>query len=244
MPWVKIDDGFHDHPKIKLIGLDGAGLLVSLTTWSSRHLTDGVVPEQVIRDMCGHHRRFNTLLTRLIKAGCLRKCPGGTTKKYRIHDYLEYNDSADVVKARRAAEREKKRRQRLAAQGLGPDGRPLGTTRDADRLSRPPDPSLPFPQQQQVESSSDDPPFGLDPAAAAVVEKLKAKGVDEPTAVELVVWDVGECSRQLAWIHQRNSTRNGAGLLVRAIRERFEKPTTSEPPRRELEDYTGSGRAS
>lgn len=140
MPWVKIDDGFHDHPKVKMIGLDGAGLLVSLTTWSSRHLTDGIVPEQVIRDMCGHHRTFNTLLTRLIKAKCLRRCPGGTTKRYIIHDYLDYNDSADVVKARRAAEREKKRRQRGGSSGESPEGCPPGTTKDTESMSRRPRP--------------------------------------------------------------------------------------------------------
>jgi hypothetical protein len=237
MPWVKVDDGFHDHPKVKAIGLDGAGLLISLTTWSSRHLTDGVVPEQVIREMCGHPKRFQTLLQTLLKNKCLRRCPGGTTKRYAIHDYLDYQDPAEVIKARRAAEREKKRKQRRSAVGLSPDGSPGGTAGVEKEVSRPPDPTRPAGSGFGVGETSEQQQHGdvadasLEPNA--LVDRCIAIGVSRKVAADLVKADPEAVAQQLAWLPQRAS-HDQAAVLVSAVRSNWGPPTKPTEARREI----------
>lgn len=94
MTWVRLDDGFADHPKT--IGLSDRAfrLHVRALCYCSRHLTDGAVPKgfgdvRVVRD--------------LVAVGLWDE----TEQGYFVHDYLEYNYSrADIEGSReQAAER-------------------------------------------------------------------------------------------------------------------------------------------
>jgi hypothetical protein len=49
MTWVKIDDSFPDHPKIKGLKDDEFRLYMTALCYSSRYLTDGVIPLNIIR---------------------------------------------------------------------------------------------------------------------------------------------------------------------------------------------------
>lgn len=126
---IKLDDGFHDHPKVRAIIRDNGyapiGFLVCLMTWSGRHLTDGRVPEQVVCDFLGHKSRETTLVTPLISAGFCkwsRKRHGVTGRTLVIHDFTDYNEAADEVKARRAADAERQRAWRAAQRNGGSHG--------------------------------------------------------------------------------------------------------------------------
>lgn len=118
--WVKIDDGFHDHPKIRAIVRDSGfapiGFLLCMMSWSARHLTDGTIPDQVVRELAGHTHRVTPLVTPLVTHGVTRwvsrKRHGVTHRELVVHDWLDYYEAGEVVKARRAAQTERKRRQR------------------------------------------------------------------------------------------------------------------------------------
>jgi hypothetical protein len=49
MTWVKIDDSFPDHPKIKGLKDDEFRLYMTALCYSSRYLTDGVIPLKIVR---------------------------------------------------------------------------------------------------------------------------------------------------------------------------------------------------
>lgn len=97
MTWFKIDDKFHSHPKVLTAGNSAVGLYVRCGSWVSDQLTDGFVPEQVAR-MYGTVKEIKAL----IDAGLWRRTVGG----YTINDFLEYNPSAEEVKATRATRAE------------------------------------------------------------------------------------------------------------------------------------------
>ena len=51
MPWFLVDDGFHSHPfTLKVLAIEPAalGLWAAAGSWSSKHLTDGVVRDDVL----------------------------------------------------------------------------------------------------------------------------------------------------------------------------------------------------
>src|ERR1035437_8742986 len=49
MTWVRIDDGFPEHPKIARVGAFGAWLQLQALAYCNRNLTDGFVPSNEIR---------------------------------------------------------------------------------------------------------------------------------------------------------------------------------------------------
>lgn len=121
MPWGRVDDGFYDHPKLDRLGKDrlpGAGLYWITVSWCNRYLTDGHVPRDRVIRLGGTIKLAEALV-----AAELWERDG---KDYRIHDFLEFNESRAEVIAKREAEAEKKRRQRAAgadASDRGGDGR-------------------------------------------------------------------------------------------------------------------------
>ncbi len=113
MSWVKLDDGFGDHPKIARVGPIGASLQVQALCYANKNLTDGFVPsvvahsfvtratvwddEQGQRWTCGPHDVDWPAV--LVKAGVWELVPGG----YYIHDYPDYQPTKAEVLAERAA---------------------------------------------------------------------------------------------------------------------------------------------
>lgn len=107
MPWGRLDDGLYDHPKLDELGRDrlpAIGLWALAISWCNRRLTDGDVPGDRIRILGGS----KALADRLVSAG-LFDAAGGD---YRVHDFLQFNDSREDVIARREADAERKRRAR------------------------------------------------------------------------------------------------------------------------------------
>jgi hypothetical protein len=44
MPWFRLEDSFHNHPKVHQAGNAAIGLWVRCGTYSAQYLTDGHVP--------------------------------------------------------------------------------------------------------------------------------------------------------------------------------------------------------
>lgn len=106
MSWAAIDDGFYDHPKVVSIGNEAAGVLVRAISYCARHLTDGVIPREIVEAFAG--KRRGPLLDALIAAGFLLEHGDHLV----VRDYLDYNPSrAKIEEARwRAANRQRARR--------------------------------------------------------------------------------------------------------------------------------------
>jgi uncharacterized phage protein (TIGR02220 family) len=102
MAWVRLDDGFPDHPKVVKVGPLGETLQVRALCYAGRHLTDGFIPlEAVQRLTVGLGRTKEKWSSLMVKAGLWEERDGG----FVVHDYLEYNPSRDeVLEARRVAE--------------------------------------------------------------------------------------------------------------------------------------------
>jgi hypothetical protein len=108
MPWFRLDESFHSHPKVQQAGNAAVGLWTRCGTWSAQYLTDGVIPP----DVYAHYGRTSEV-ERLVAAHLWVPTSGGML----MPDYLDYNPSkADVVQ-RRKEDAERKRDQRRDDRG-------------------------------------------------------------------------------------------------------------------------------
>lgn len=103
MPWFRLDDSFHSHPKVLAAGNEATGLYVRCGTYAAQHLTDGFIPEQVAL-------QYGTpaLVETLVATKLWRRARGG----WRMPDYLDYNPSREAVERERKAAAERQRRHR------------------------------------------------------------------------------------------------------------------------------------
>jgi hypothetical protein len=96
MAWGRIDDTLYDHPKVDELGryrLPCMGLYLLALSYSNRHLTDGFIPFDRVVRLGG----TKALAERLVRVGLWDLLVDG----YRIHDFLDYNDSGDDIRKRR-----------------------------------------------------------------------------------------------------------------------------------------------
>lgn len=105
MPWFRLDDSFHSHPKVIAAGNEAVGLYVRCGTYCAQHLTDGFIPEQVAL-LYGSPELVETL----VRTKLWRRVRGG----WRMPDYLAYNPSARTVDNERAKKAERQKRWREA----------------------------------------------------------------------------------------------------------------------------------
>lgn len=128
MPWFRIDDKAHSHPKLIKAGNAALGLWLRCGAYAAQHLTDGVVPG-VVAELYGTKPQA----AKLVKAGlwhehghnCLSGCPDPAPGDYVFHDFLE--DGRNTSRARAEAERKKARdrqsKHREGARGTSKDPR-------------------------------------------------------------------------------------------------------------------------
>jgi hypothetical protein len=112
MPWGKLDDSLYDHPKLDelppAMRLACVGLWAVSISWCNRRLTDGHVPKGRIRLLGGTIQQAEALVSvRLFD----KEADG-----YRVHDFLDFNDSREYVMSRRAKDAERQRVQRESKQ--------------------------------------------------------------------------------------------------------------------------------
>ncbi|WP_433364218.1 hypothetical protein [Streptosporangium sp. CA-115845] len=108
MPWFKVDDGFHCHPKVLRAGNEAVGLYVRCGAYAAQQLTDGFIPEHIAL-LYGS----DSLADTLVKVGLWRRARGG----WRMPDYLDYNPSKKQVLSEREKTRERVRKHRESAGG-------------------------------------------------------------------------------------------------------------------------------
>jgi len=116
MPWFKIDDKAHSHPKFMRVGNAALGLWLRCGSYSAQHVTEGIVPGQVAQ-------LYGTApqIAKLVKAGLWHaaghtcpRCPQPADGDYVFHDFFEdgRNTSRDRYEEdkRRARDRAAKSR--------------------------------------------------------------------------------------------------------------------------------------
>lgn len=109
MPWFKVDDGFHGHPKVVDLSLEAIGLWTLAGSWCSSYLTDGEVTKRAMQRLGG------TLdaAAELIGAGLWLASGDG----FQFKDWEDYQPSKEQVEAERAAARKRQKDWRSKRKG-------------------------------------------------------------------------------------------------------------------------------
>jgi hypothetical protein len=114
--WAKLDDAMFDHPKLvkagRYIGRQGFPIAVGTYTlgllYAAKHLTDGRIPLDVVRDSFRLGKGYLSVAQAMTKAHLWESYEHG----YVIHDYQEWNGSAADIKAQRVKEKARKHQAR------------------------------------------------------------------------------------------------------------------------------------
>ncbi len=108
MSWLRIDDGFAEHKRVQKLSDRAFRLHVLALCMCSRKLSDGAVTDIEIRGLAAMCKSTPKHTDELVKEGLWVREPDG----YAIRDYLDYNPSADEVKAKRLLTTERQQRWR------------------------------------------------------------------------------------------------------------------------------------
>jgi hypothetical protein len=144
MPWFKIDDASHSHPKFMAAGNAALGLWLRCGAYSAQHLTEGIVPG-AIATLYGTEPQAR----KLVKVGlwhsaghdCSR-CPQPNQGDFVVHDFFE--GGRNVTRAqheankRSAAERAAKSRANRKGPGIADETKNIHrATGDENSANRP-----------------------------------------------------------------------------------------------------------
>lgn len=125
MPWFKVDDGLHSHPKWLALSSKprARALWVTAGSWCAANLTDGHVPAHVLGAVGGRKGDAQAL----VDAGLWVVTDGG----WRFHGWGDFQPSAARVLADRRATAERVRKWREARRDEGGNGECNAVTPDA-----------------------------------------------------------------------------------------------------------------
>lgn len=104
MTWVKIDDRFHCHRKVRQAGLEAVGLHARALSYSAAEDLEGRVETSWVEEVAG--KKASKLTTALVEAGLWERNGNG----WLIHDFLDYNPTNEerakkAAAAKRAADK-------------------------------------------------------------------------------------------------------------------------------------------
>lgn len=161
MTWFRLDDGSHDHPKIEAAGNATWGFVCRLGAWSAQKLTDGFVPDAIVRRYGSPAERKRAVAVGLLIVADNdappdpRAHPGTYGRGVWLNDFLDRNPTRASVLAEREAAR---RRQQRGRDTQSMSRRDIG--RDIDRTDTVshggPDPTRPDPTPCSTSRDNDD----------------------------------------------------------------------------------------
>ncbi|MFJ4799180.1 hypothetical protein [Kitasatospora purpeofusca] len=139
MPWFKIDDGFHCHPKVLAAGTPAVGLYVRCGSWAAQQTSEGIIPKAIAR-MYGTARMIKALVDAGLWHGpghdC-ESCPELDANSYVIHQYLDRNPSRVEVEVARDKKSVRQQRWREGRKNVqASDGQPPSGDADVDASTR------------------------------------------------------------------------------------------------------------
>lgn len=186
MGWARLDDGFHDHPKVDSCSLPAIGLYTLCLTWAHRHRKTAPVPGHVsearVAKVAG--RNGAKYAAELVAAGLWETCdvPDG----WVIHDFLDYlpkeRDPRERAAAgRRGAQSRWETHGNLPSASHEEDGKAIaeGMASDGSRASAPAFPTRPVPKDPSSETAPPRP--DVDRLCTLLADLVEANGSKRPT---------------------------------------------------------------
>jgi hypothetical protein len=110
LTWVKLDDGFADHPKVLGLSDSAFRLYVTALCYSARYLTDGTVPSAFANNAVSLALDIERSPIRELLDVGLWLPSTSDPNDYEIHDFLEYNPSKGDVEHERERNAVRQRR--------------------------------------------------------------------------------------------------------------------------------------
>lgn len=139
MSWAKFDDRYDDGRKVKRAWRRhprAVGLHAMAITYCARHETDGLVDPEWLEEKIPGKGERDKVLSVLVDVGLFEP---GEDGEYRVHDYLDYNDTSAVLQERRQRDAERKARGRNSESRRSPSGQDADVQAESAR----PDPTRP-----------------------------------------------------------------------------------------------------
>ena len=99
MTWSRVDSSYRLHPKIIGAGLEAMGLDVASWGFCNDNGTDGFVPKDRLREVYPLAKNLSKIAKRLVEVG--RWEWDEKAQGWWVHDFLDYNFSADEVAERK-----------------------------------------------------------------------------------------------------------------------------------------------
>lgn len=111
MPWFKVDDTLHSHPKPRRAGLPAMGLWGLAGSHCMAYKTDGFVPDWFVASWPNGRK----LATELVKARLWEASSKDDETGWQFHDWAHFQPTSEEIEADRvyARERQRKRRAKL-----------------------------------------------------------------------------------------------------------------------------------
>lgn len=222
MPWVRLDDQIFLHPKIVAAGKDATLLHLSALTYASSQLTDGFIPAASLRVVAFTVNVNPKHAATLVEVGIWESVEGG----YRIHDYLEYNPSAEKIRGERADA--KARMQRLRSANVRPNKeRSSPEVRDSHPHPHPIPSSLRSEESERPSRNGSERDNGHAPPRS-IGNLIPLPDPFENDTPEMEAW-VRERKMPFAWVNNRTDSfvaryrESGEIKTVQAWQERFKK---------------------
>jgi hypothetical protein len=149
MSWFKVDDGFHEHPKVhRLAERAERDFALCIAIWAlsgpyaARHETDGAIGLATVRRLLPGVSREDIARAagELVAVGLWELDGDG----YRFHDWHDYQPTREAKEAKRRQERDKKARQRgvprMSPGDTSGSGAGQATVSPRDAITCPPSP--------------------------------------------------------------------------------------------------------
>jgi len=116
MTWMRFDDQFPDHPKMRAAGALAMALQVAAICYCGRHLTDGAIPASALPTLLDLTKKARLkAIASLVQVGAWLKTSDG----FQIHDYDQYQPSRAAVLRRREKDVTRQSRLRHGVTGNG-----------------------------------------------------------------------------------------------------------------------------
>ncbi|MEV1168580.1 hypothetical protein [Nonomuraea sp. NPDC049784] len=221
MPWVRVDDQFPVNRKVRRLSDKAFRLYVSALCWCNANLTDGRIAESEITyvsDVRSPKRYANELVC----AGLWEQNDAENGGGWTVHDYLEYQSSAEKIRADREAKRARQERwldKKRAERDTGGDAS-QDATDDASKDDAPL-PSHPIPKTN-TSSQSSIPPYQVGRSIDDDDDDLRQ--VDEmvmrllaPLAAQPITADYAAWVRKTILDKGRGRIQNKTAYVKRAL---------------------------
>lgn len=106
MPWFKVDDGLHSHPKPRKAGLAAMGLWSVAGSWSAQHAQEGFVPDWFVSSWPQGRKRADDL----VESGLWEIGEREGIAGWWFHDWDHFQPTREEIERDREHNRERQRR--------------------------------------------------------------------------------------------------------------------------------------